>query len=74
MILESDSCEILEILSKDNYKKTYSEKEYKELRVTWRTILRNSETIEINQDIVKFLHSAYNSEKRVFKITNSKNY
>lgn len=68
LILDCDACEILEILTKDNYKKFHSEKEVKEQRVFWRNVLRNAETVDINQEMVKYLHSAYNSEKKVFKI------
>lgn len=66
-ILEADSCEILEILSRENYKMC-SEKEYKEQRVFWRNILRKAEDIDISKDAIKYLHSTYNSEKKVFKI------
>lgn len=66
-LLEADSSDILEILSRDNYK-VFSEKDYKEQRLYWRVVLRNADNIIISQDIVKYLHSTYNSEKRVFKI------
>jgi len=66
-LLEADCSDILEILSKDNYRK-YSERDYKEQRLFWRGILRNADNIVISQDAVIYLHSTYNSEKRVFKI------
>jgi len=66
-LLEADSSEILEILSRDNYQ-LYNEKDYKDQRMFWRNILRNADNIVISQEIVMYLHSAYNSEKKVFKI------
>ena len=66
-IIQADCCDILEILSKHNYK-MFNEKDYKDQRLYWRNILRNADNVVIRQDVVKYLHSTYNSEKRVFKI------